>query len=255
MDAARGRFEGVSRVVRFNWHFHAIGLVALLVAMGVALAGAAPWRPYALLVCIMTGYALVAPLLATHWAYDRSGLYRLKWLDGRDGGTVLNIHTGYDEATPFIRAKLPGSVLTVCDLHDPAKYTAVSVRRARRLFPPAPGTVQATADQLPFPDGEFDTVVALLAVHELRNETDLATLLRELARTTRDDGHLYVTEHLRDGWNFMAYSVGFLHFLPRKRWMKVFRLAGLRVGSEIRTTPLITTFVLAKDGSTASIGR
>jgi hypothetical protein len=60
-----------------------------------------------------------------------------------------------------------------------------------------------------------------------------------------------VTEHLRDPANFLAYTIGFLHFHSRRTWLDTFQSAGLRVEREVKTTPFVTTFFLAKDGNSA----
>jgi hypothetical protein len=60
-----------------------------------------------------------------------------------------------------------------------------------------------------------------------------------------------VTEHLRDPANFLAYTVGFLHFHSRQAWLDTFRAAGLRVEREVSITPFITSFFLRQHDSAA----
>jgi SAM-dependent methyltransferase len=124
------------------------------------------------------------------------------------------------------------------------RSTEVSIRRARRAYPPAPGTVPVTTTALPFPTDTFDTALAILSAHEIRSEAERIQFFRELRRVTQPTGKIYLTEHLRDGPNFLAYTIGFLHFHSRATWLTTFQRAGLVVTREIKTTPFITTFIL-----------
>jgi hypothetical protein len=64
-------------------------------------------------------------------------------------------------------------------------------------------------------------------------------------------GTVVVTEHLRDPANFLAYTIGFLHFHSRRVWLATFRDTGLRVEHEVKTTPFITAFFLRKHAPAA----
>ena len=55
-------------------------------------------------------------------------------------------------------------------------------------------------------------------------------------------------EHQRDVYNFLAYNIGFFHFLSATTWKQTFAGAGLSESRTIKITPFITTFILAKNG-------
>lgn len=89
-------------------------------------------------------------------------------------------------------------------------------------------------------------VVAMLAAHEIRSAGERAKFFLELQRVTQPDGRIYVTEHLRDLPNMLAYNIGFFHFLSKKSWLDTFEAAHLQVEAVIPTTPFIITFILKK---------
>ena len=125
------------------------------------------------------------------------------------------------------------------------RHTEVSIRRARRAYPPFPGTRPvSTRAPLPLPDHAIDLAVAFLAAHEIRDPAERAAFFREIRRVTRPTGRVVVVEHLRDPANFLAYTVGFLHFHSRRAWRATFRAAGLQVAQEIKITPFLTAFIL-----------
>jgi ubiquinone/menaquinone biosynthesis C-methylase UbiE len=97
---------------------------------------------------------------------------------------------------------------------------------------------------MPFPDGTFDCALAILSAHEIRNTEERSALFRELRRIIKPDGVIFVTEHIRDVNNFLAYTIGAFHFHSRPEWLRTFENAGLAVIKETKTTPFITTFML-----------
>jgi hypothetical protein len=62
----------------------------------------------------------------------------------------------------------------------------------------------------------------------------------------RDAGKVVVVEHLRDVPNFLAYNIGFFHFLSEKEWSDNFCQAGFNVDVKFKITPFITVFILRK---------
>ncbi len=244
---ARRPGQGVGNIVRFNWPFFALalggaaGLLALLrlplpplarLALGVALAGLV--------------VSTLVSLLVSAYVYDFSGLYRLDWLTEfvRPGGQLVSVNAGFDETSALLAARFPTTRLTVLDFYDPARHTEASIARARRAYPPYPGTLITDPAALPLPTASADTVLAMLAAHEVRDPAERVVFFRELARVLRPGGRLVVVEHPRDAANFLAYNVGALHFHSRAAWLSTFREAGLRLLEARKHTPFITVFIL-----------
>ncbi|GAB3586965.1 hypothetical protein GCM10027345_37220 [Hymenobacter daeguensis] len=240
-------------VVRFNWHFYAIALGAAL-ALGAVSVVLPAYRTAALLGLGLGLLPVFVSLAVTAYVYDFSTLYGLKWLPGPTSAHpgILTINAGFDEISAVLQHRYaPGQLLPV-DFYNPVRHTEASIQRARRAYPPYPGTLPVdTARPLPLADAAFDLTFAFLAAHEIRNAAERAAFFRELRRVTRPGGTIIVTEHLRDTANFMAYNIGFLHFHARRAWLETFQAAGLQVAQEIRITPFVTTFLLRPHGSAA----
>jgi Methylase involved in ubiquinone/menaquinone biosynthesis len=216
MEPLRKPFQGVRNIVRFNWHFYLLS--ALLLASlwaGAAHLGQA-WRQALMAACAVAVAVMAVSLLVSYYIYDVSGLYRLSWLPARQSGNILNVHAGFDETSALLRAKYPGAALHVCDFYDPDKHTEVSIRRARRAQPPYPNTVSVSTAKLPFADDFFDMSCVIFAAHEIRDDAERAVFFQELKRATQAGGQIYVTEHLRDLPNFLAYTVWFFPFFAPK---------------------------------------
>jgi len=71
-----------------------------------------------------------------------------------------------------------------------------------------------------------------------------------LHRIIKPDGEIYISEHLRDTANFIAFTIGFLHFYSKNTWFKTFSTAKLSLKKEIKTTLFTSTFILHKNGNT-----
>ncbi len=254
MAPLRKPLQGVGNVVRFNWHFYLGAGGAALTLAGLWLAGPSLLRPYAALLLGLALLPLLLSLLITAYIYDFSGLYQFRWLTKRvpAPAAMLTLSAGFDEISAPLAHHYPGASLLAADFYDAARHTEVSIRRARRAYPPYPGTrVVDTRVALPLPPNSIDLAVAFLAAHEIREAAERAAFFRELTRVLAPTGTVVVTEHLRDPANFLAYTIGFLHFHSRRVWLATFRAAGLRVEREVKITPFITAFFLRKNGPTA----
>jgi len=192
-------------------------------------------------------------LLVSSYVYDFSKLYKLSWLNNfinNDDKRIVNIHAGFDETSSLLKSKYADAKLYVFDFYNPQKHTEVSIKRARKAFPPFPGTKEIETGYLPLDDDSADKIFAILSAHEIRNDKERAIFFKELHRVVTAKGALIVTEHLRDVNNFLAYNIGAFHFHSRKSWLSTFRNAGLTLYYEIKITPFITTFILNKNGVT-----
>ena len=250
MGLDRKPFQGVLNIIRFNWQFYVIA--GLVIAVLGALVGFLP-EPFRMLVVLGTFLAALMisiSLIGSLYIYDISDLYKLPWLPNLDAKKVLNINAGFDETSSLLKKKHPAVELTVCDFYDPEKHTEVSIKRARNAFPPLEGTISVSTEKLPLADRSFDTTLAFFSAHEIRELGERVEFFKELARVTKPNGEIIVTEHLRDFNNFAIYTVGFFHFHSRETWLDTFGGAGLIVSEEIKTTRFISTFVLTQEGET-----
>ncbi|MBE8713831.1 class I SAM-dependent methyltransferase [Sphingobacterium hungaricum] len=248
MEVRRKNFQGVWNIIRFNWHFYVFAIAAIAL-LWMSSTYFPPVLQTAVVVALFFGIlTIISSLLVSYYVYDYSDLYELEFLENCRQQTILNVHAGLDETSELIRHQYPQAHLDVCDFYDPKKHTEISIKRARNAYPVAAGTIPIATSKLPFDDRRFDKSLNILAAHEIRNMQERIQFFMELGRVTKDDGIIYVTEHLRDLPNFLAYTLGFFHFHSRKTWLETFSRANLILVREIKTTPFITTFILQKNG-------
>ena len=254
MAPLRTPLQGVWNVVRFNWHFYLAAGAAALVLTALWVAGPMALRPYAGLLLALVLLPMLVSLLITAYIYDFSGLYEFRWLTEKvpAPAAMLTVSAGFDEISAPLAHHYPAASLLAADFDDAARHTEVSIQRARRAYPPYPGTrVVDTRAALPLRADSIDLAVAFLAAHEIRDGAERAAFFRELARVLAPTGTVVITEHLRDPANFLAYTIGFLHFHSRRTWLATFQTAGLRVAREVKITPFITAFFLRKHAPAA----
>jgi SAM-dependent methyltransferase len=251
MENLRKPFQGVWNIVRFNWHFYlfSLGFLWLLLILNHYLA-----EPFLLLANLLF-WAIVATsvisLLVSYYVYDLSGLYRLDWLSGLrvpDSAKIINVNAGFDETSQLLANRFSNANLNAFDFYDPHKHTEVSIKRARKAYPPYLGTQTISTSHLPLADHSVDCVFAILSAHEIRDANERKVFFTELGRCLKPSGEIIVTEHLRDLPNFLAYNLGFLHFHSRRSWLDTFSASGLTIKTELSITPFITSFILAKNG-------
>lgn len=249
----RSRFQGVWNIVRFNWHFFVGAGLCLILGLLLSFLLPDPAGSYLRRLSIAAMIPVAVSLFVSWYVYDRSRLYDFKWLETNVDDSslrVANIHAGFDETSRLLDARFPRAKILVFDFYDPLKHTEVSIRRARKASPPFPGTKAIATQRLPLDDASMDHVVLFLAAHEIRDEDERVTFFREIHRVLKPTGKAHVSEHLRDLPNFLAYNIGFFHFIPKLSWYRTFDKASLKLSEEIKHTPFITTFVLRKDGIT-----
>lgn len=254
MAPVRKPLQGLWNVVRFNWHFYVVVLALAVLLASASVIVPANIRPFALVALGLLVAPAALSLVVTAYVYDFSDLYQLCWRPAlvEPQPALLGINAGFDEISAVLQQQYATGNLQVFDFYDPARHTEVSIRRARRAYPPFPGTqpVDMRAP-LPLADNSIDVAFAFLAAHEIRDPAERTAFFQEIRRVLKPTGQVAVTEHLRDPANFLAYTIGFLHFHSRRTWLATFQRAHLRVESEIKTTPFITTFLLRKDGTSA----
>ena len=110
MARMRKPFQGVSNIVRFNWHFFALAAAAMAAVAWASLGLDGNLRLAGFSIIAALGGLMAISLCVSFYVYDRSGLYDFAWLDSialGQGGAMLNIHAGLDEMTPLLRERYP----------------------------------------------------------------------------------------------------------------------------------------------------
>lgn len=249
MTKPRGPWQGMLSIFRFNRPLY---LAAGLVLLG-SLAGALILKqPAPRFLCaaatIGSAYFIVMSLGVSHLVYDRSDLYRWRWLQqalaGMEPERVIVCHAGFDEVSEALKDRLAPTELRVLDHFDPLRMTEPSIHCARRLFPPTAGTVAAPFDRWPLTGQTADVVLGLLAIHEFRSEEERSRWFAEARRHLKPGGRIIIAEHLRDLANFIAFGPGFLHFHSAASWRRSWESAGLFASGEHRITPWVRVFVI-----------
>lgn len=245
----RTRWQGMLTIARFNWPFYVLAAIVLLGAgVGWFCASSSLLKVACLLTVLGATYFIVGSLGVAHYVYDRSELYRWRWLqriaEPFPFQQALLCHSGFDDASPVLRGKFRELHWQVLDHFDARTMTEASIRRARALFPPTPGTLAARHDAWPLPAHTIDFVLGFLAIHELRTEPERQAWFLEAKRCLRPQGKVVIVEHLRDFANFLAFGPGFLHFHSAASWRRCWQAAGFTCADEIRITPFIRVFVL-----------
>jgi SAM-dependent methyltransferase len=246
----RKPFQGVLNIIRFNRHFYLFALVLLPLVLVAGSYLEESLRFYVYFVCFVIAATIFVSLLVSCYVYDLSGLYRFDWIvPAEQDKVIVNINAGFDETSGLLKERFGQAQLITFDFYDPEKHTEVSIRRARKAYPPFPGTKRITTAHLPLENAAADKIFVILSAHEIRDEKERILFFKELKRILKSGGDLFVTEHLRDVPNFLAYNAGFFHFYSKISWQQTFRSAGLKIRKEIKVTPFISTFILEKDGN------
>ena len=254
MEKMRKPFQGVWNIILFNWQFYVWSLLVVVLLLLLTRFTDSTIGMYLLIVSGLIFLPIFISLCVSFYVYDLSGLYQLKWIDQSfkfEGGVLLNINAGFDETSVLLKKKFPDAELVVLDFYDPETHTEVSIKRARKAYPPYPNTISVATTDLPFPDNSADQIFLIFAAHEIRDEVERIQFFKELKRILKPAGQIIVTEHLRDIPNFLAYSIGFLHFYSKATWLKIFHSAGLLIKNEQKITLFISTFTVTKYGATS----
>lgn len=247
--SARGPCQGMLDIARFNWPIYTAAMVVAFTSLaGLLIPAASVPKIISALALTGSAYFLFGSLGVSYLIYDRSDLYRWGWLDRALHGSRIQraifCHSGFDETSNELAARLGKTEWQVLDHFDEARMTEPSIRRARRLFAPTPGTLSAPYDRWPAATEAGDVVFGLLAIHELRSDAERGAWFAEARRCLCASGRVILVEHLRDIANFIAFGPGFLHFHSRLSWERAWESAGFRLADEFRVTPWVRVFVL-----------
>lgn len=250
----RKPFQGVVNIIRFNWHFYAIALPLLFVLVLVTNSLSQPWKLICMVLSIAAALQLLLSLFVSWYVYDVSPLYRMNWLSHINisrGGKIVNIHAGFDETSGLLQQHFSQTSIQVFDFFDAALHTEPSIKRARKMYAPYPGTISVSSQRLPLTPQSIDAVFLIMAAHEIRNKQERQNFFNQLAKALQPGGCIVLTEHLRDLPNFLAFNIGLLHFHSYKTWQQHWQQAGLELETKLNITPFVSTFILRKYGHTS----
>jgi hypothetical protein len=246
---ARGKWQGALTVAQFNWPFYMVAVVVLVASLVGLLLLRSPLRLLFDVAAVSAAFFVFGSLAVSHLVYDRSDLYRWAWLDRALRGVNMRhaifCHCGFDEASAELRDRYGDVQWQVLDHFDRERMTEASIRRARTMFPPTPGTLSSRYNAWPLPAESADVVFGLLAIHELRSESERGAWFAESKRCLRKGGRVVLVEHMRDVANFLAFGPGFLHFHSPASWRRSWECAGLKSIDEFCVTPFVRVFVLS----------
>ena len=58
------------------------------------------------------------------------------------------------------------------DFYEPQKHTEVSIKRARKAYPPSPDTKHVKSTLLPLADKSVDNLFVIFSAHEIRDSNE-----------------------------------------------------------------------------------
>lgn len=254
MERMRKPFQGVWNIIRFNWHFFVASIGIILLILFFSNYFFYQYASYINIICLLALGSILISLLVSYYVYDLSNLYELNWLDELvfiENGKILNINAGFDETSNLLKDKFENSELIAMDFYDSSKHTEVSIKRARKAYPPFPNTKQIATNSIPLNNMSVDKIFLILSAHEIRDNLERTEFFKELYRILKTNGQIVVTEHLRDIPNFLAYNIGSFHFHSENTWKENIQNANFQITKELKITPFITSFLLEKNGNSS----
>jgi SAM-dependent methyltransferase len=251
METVRKPFQGLYNIIRFNRHLYllSIAIIGLLFLFNYFITSSLGVVSYFIIYSIIV--TTTVSLVVSYYVYDLSDFYNFNWLDKAHvsvTGNAININAGFDETSIILSRKFPNLSFNIYDFYDPLKHTEISIKRARKAYHPFRGTIQIKSELIPLKDCYADNIFVIFSAHEIRDEFERCNFFSELRRVLKLDGKIILVEHLKDIPNFLAYNIGFFHFISRSTWHKTFTAASLKVSAEKRINPFVRNFILEKNG-------
>lgn len=243
------RYSGAWKIARFNWPWYVAAIAATLAGLTLLRSETLgrPWAVVGAAGILAADFWLLVSLAVSHYIYDRSTISHGGWLSRVDPATVRSVavfHAGQDEASETAARALPSAEIRVFDFYDPARNGSPSLKRARALAKERAAIM--APDNIPLKDQALDLALIIFAAHEIRKDAERIAFFSELARVLAPGGRALLVEHLRNGWNFLAYGPGAFHFLSRKTWNRSFDGTGLHLLGEVPYTRFVRLFELGK---------
>ncbi len=269
----RNEFEGMLRVVQFNWPLYATaaGVVLVLLVLASCSVFAGGMRVIFSVAAALVLLQTVLSLLASHWVYDRSALRDWRFLLelvpaqlsvnasklglGSESGSgsqsdvgsslrIVNVHSGYDETSGALRQLFDAAQISTIDLFPALGRREPSIVRARRLYPPSVNSICETVSGWPLADSSIDLILIAFAAHEVRDSKQRELLFQQARQVLKPNGRIVLVEHVRDFANFVAFGPGFMHFLPLAEWLRCAAQSNLKIAEQYRITPLVAVLEL-----------
>lgn len=247
METLRTPYQGVTNIVRFNWHFYLILLVLVLVLIGLGIVVFPSFKMLFFCISALLFSLSATSLMVSHYIYDRSQLYNFNWIKASNAQLcIANISAGFDETSRVLEQKFTNAQFHILDFYNPEMHTEISIKRARKAYPPFPETQTVASTNLPLINESCDIIFIIFSAHEIRDYGENLEFFKELNRSLKSNGKLYIMEHLRDFPNFLAYTIGYFHFFSKKRWLDLFKKADLKLLTESKHTSFVSIFELEK---------
>lgn len=241
----RTPYQGVCNIIRFNWHMYALSLLVLLLVFSASFFVPSAYSFYAYIACCALFLPTAISLIISFYIYDASKLYEFSWLI-KGGSDILHLSAGFDETSEIIKNLYPHKTFHTMDFYHSLEKREISIQRAQKLYPLGETTLDIDLKHIPLPDSSVDKTFLLFSAHEIRNDAVRVSFFQEIHRITREQGELYVMEHQRDLPNFLAYTLGYLHFLTKASWRNTFQESGWKITKTIPHTPFVSIFILKK---------
>jgi len=251
MGQLRKPFQGIVNIIRFNWHFYIMAIVLIAILLVLANYTNSTFKLFINTSCFLLFLTIFISLLVSYYVYDLSGFYNFNWIpNDTQKISILNINAGFDETSELLIAKFKNSDFLALDFYNSKKHTEISIKRARKAYPPYSNTMHINSSKIELANSSVDKIFVILSAHEIRNIEERIHFFKELNRILKPKGTLIVIEHLRDFANFMAYTIGAFHFYSKASWLNTFHKANLKMTKQIKNTAFISTFILEKNGNT-----
>jgi len=190
-EPIRKPFEGVTNIIRFNWHFY-VAAFAVAIALFIVRNYVSGYiEMFVLLMLLSIVISVILSLATSFYVYDCSQLYSLNWIDSLPilkGSQLININAGFDETSALLSKKYPSAELTVFDFYDPQKHTEVSIARARKRYAVYSNTINISTSNVPLQSQSADYIFAILSAHEIRNKEERILFFTKLKNGLKDDG-------------------------------------------------------------------
>lgn len=243
----RKPFEGVIKIIQFNYDkfLYALCLLIVLIILRLNVKNVL-YEVVSCLIFLLT-LSIFLSLIISFYIYDCSDLYKMNWLNKlnvKPNSSVANISAGFDETSLLLIKKLRPNHFEKFDFYNEGLHTEKSIKVARRLYPPS-NDIKPITTSKPFTHKQtYNYIFLIFSAHEIRNNKERSSFFCQLKNQLSKEGKIIVVEHRRDFVNFLAYNVGFFHFLSQSCWLKTFEDAGCYVEKRFSITPFVQLYLV-----------